>query len=139
MDADNHETHALSQKCQQQLDDLLAAAEVIEEAEGSVTIDHAIGEEHLYDLGRLVNDVGYGHFVGSYNAAGDEISVGEAKEIAGHHAAMVVALSMLRFGLDFPGTAQALLDAASEDVAEQAQTVATEIYNHLSGRCGCDK
>ena len=139
MDADNNGPNALSQKYRQQLDELLAAAGVIERSERPETIDYTIGEEHLYDLAGLVNDVGYGHFVGVYTAAADEISVGEAREMAGHHAAMVVAVSMLRFGLDFPGTAQALLEVASDDVAEQGQTVATEIHNHLYGRCGCDK
>ena len=125
MDPGNNQPNALSPKLRQQMDELLATTGLTEEAEGPETIDHPIVEKHLHELVRLVNDVGL--------AADNEMPVSEAREMA-----TVVALSMLKFGLDFPGTAKALIDSAGEEMAQLGQTVAAEIYNHLYGRCGRD-
>ena len=138
MDYDNEDRQILSPELQQVLDEALAAADMVAYPETPGTDDRDINERHVHELVAMVNAAGHSQFVEAYNAADDEISVGEARGLASHHAGAVVALSMLKFGLDFPSAALAVIATAGPEMAEQGQTVAVDIYNHITGRCDCD-
>ena len=93
---DNEISHPvpLAQDVRQQLDELLAAAGVSDQTIGPDIAYPTINNMHLQQLVGMINAAGHSHLVGAYNAADDEMSVGEAKEMANHHgSAMTTCLS----------------------------------------------